>query len=105
MLIISQDKRSIINFDKVERLNYINNDKQKELMKESSLDIFAPLIKETTGMDFTAFTDFGIYVYFSNGQTVMIGEYKTEERVNEVLEEIINSFCEKLVYTMPKKEE
>jgi hypothetical protein len=91
MLIVSQDKKQIINFDRVERIQCVNNDGQKKFMEKSNLDIFAPIIKETTGIDFTELKDYGIYTYFSNGQSIIIGQYETEERAQEVLQEIIKT--------------
>ena len=89
MIIVSQDKRKTINFDKVERIEYINNDGQKEFMEKSNLAIFTPIIEKTTGINFKELKDFGIYVYFSSNQAIMIGQYETEERAKEVLQEML----------------
>lgn len=90
MIIVSQDKKQIINFDRVEKIQCVNNDGQKKFMEKSNLDIFAPIIKDTTGIDFTELKDYGIYLYFSKGQSIIIGQYETEERAKEILQEIID---------------
>lgn len=91
MIIVSQDKRTIVNF---KRINYI----------------------EITKKDDNSYT---IYLNFADSDWKNIGDYKTEERAEEVLKEVIrfyevcnrykysystNLFFEKrFIYEMPKE--
>ncbi len=91
MVIVSQDKR-IINFNRVENIDYVNNDAQKEFIEESNLDILTPLIKKTTRIDLAKLKGYGIYAYFPDGRNIMIGQYDTEKRAKEVLQEIVSKY-------------
>ena len=73
MIIVSQDKNIVVNFENVANINI-------EKYYNAS-------IKEE---DFT----FDIVAYMVSGELVRIGKYKTEERAKEVLQEIINKYRE-----------
>ena len=90
MIIVSQDKEKIVNFDNVGNIN-IEKCYNESLKQE----------------DFT----YDILVYIISGGLVRLGKYKTEERAKEVLAEIINMYkfnkCEAVgqkntVYKMPE---
>lgn len=81
MIIVSQDRTKLINFDRVEILGQDEDNKKR------------------------------ICCGFNNG-TMCLGEYKTEERATEVLQEIIvvykynclsDGFIAKGTYKMPKE--
>ena len=60
----------------------------EELIKNMGLDIFDSVIKETMRISVEDIEGYGIYVYFDNGDNTILGQYKTEERAKEVLQEI-----------------
>ena len=68
MIIVSQDKKAIVNFDNV-----------------SSIDIYPP---------FDDTDKFEINAERVNGELIELGIYETEERAKEVLQEIIDKFME-----------
>lgn len=90
MIIVSQDREEIVNFDNIEDI-WINNPLEND---EGEFEIRAE----------------------SCSYNNIIGEYKTEKRAKEVIEEIIKqyensmwklsrntiSFCEEFVYRMPE---
>lgn len=65
MIIVNQDKTNIVNFDNIINIKY------------------------------TDFTYIGggheIYCYGTKTEAIILGTYKTEERVKEVLQEIVNA--------------
>lgn len=91
MIIVSQDKK-IINFENVTKIDIANNDAQKKILKETNLDIFGPLIEKQLGIDYSQIKGFGVYAYFQDKTNVMIGQYKTEERAKEVLQDIVKKY-------------
>ena len=70
MIIVSQDKNIVVNFDNVANINI------EKCYNES--------IREE---DFT----FDILVFIVSSGLVRIGKYKTQERAKEVLQEIVNA--------------
>ena len=75
MLIISQDKMEVYNFDEIFRL-YVDNWSNEEFATESNCFC----IKAEKSSD--------------NMICAFLGEYKTEERAKEVLQEIIKAYKE-----------
>lgn len=75
MIIISQDKMEIFNFDKIFRL-YVDNWSNEEFATEPNCFC----IKAEKSSD--------------NMICAFLGEYKTEERAKEVLQEIIKAYRE-----------
>lgn len=71
MIIVSQDKNIVVNFDNVANINI------EKCYNES-----------TREDDFT----FDILVFIVSSGLVRIGKYKTEERSKEVLQEIIKGY-------------
>ena len=71
MIIISQDKDVLVNFDNVVNIN-IENCHNGSIKEE----------------DFT----FDISVYTASSELVRMGQYKTEERAKEVLQEIVQIY-------------
>ena len=67
MIIVSQDKRSVINFEKVKVIN-INKSDLREIGAYFNCD-------EENSLD-----------------NILLGKYKTEERAKEVLQEIILAY-------------
>lgn len=93
MIIVSQDKTEIINFDNTLRVKlFINDDDKDEQLYEIYAEVIAP-----------------------GDNYILLGTYYTEERAKEVLQEIIqcykdtnyeyeNCWClRNVVYEMPKK--
>ena len=73
MIIVSQDKMEILNFDEIFRL-YVDNWSNEEFATEPNCFC----IKAEKSSD--------------NMICAFLGEYKTEERAKEVLQEIVNLF-------------
>ena len=73
MIIVSQDKMEILNFDEIFRL-YVDNWSNEEFATEPNCFC----IKAEKSSD--------------NMICAFLGEYKTEERAKEVLQEIIKSY-------------
>lgn len=92
MIIVSQDRKKIINFNNIRGIMYIDNERQKELIKNMGLDIFDSVIKETMRISVEDIEGYGIYVYFDNGDNTILGQYKTEERAKEVLKMIVSAY-------------
>ena len=92
MIIVSQDRKKIINFNNIREIMYIDNERQKELIKNMGLDIFDSVIKETMRISVEDIEGYGIYVYFDNGDNTILGQYKTEERAKEVLKMIVSAY-------------
>lgn len=84
MIIVSQDKDNIVNFDNIVSIGINDFD----------------INRETTFQRITAETI---------GTTTALGDYKTEERAKEVLQEIVEQYqkiCDDtyfIVYEMPKE--
>lgn len=71
MIIVSQDKDKIVNFDNVGNIN-IEKCYNESLKQE--------------------YFTYDILVYIISSGIVRLGKYKTEERAKEVLQEIIKSY-------------
>ena len=96
MIIVSQDKMEIFNFDEIFRL-YVDNWSNEEFATEPNCFC----IKAEKSSD--------------NMICAFLGEYKTEEKAKEVLEEITDMYCRcnneygsigyvrNYVYKMPKE--
>ena len=96
MIIINQDKTEIFNFEEIFRL-YVDNWSNEEF--ETEPNCFCIKAEKSS--------DNMIYAF--------LGEYKTEERAKEVLQEIIKAYKEtnyeyencwclrNVIYEMPKK--
>jgi hypothetical protein len=97
MIIVKQNK-SIINFSKVSEIKIVDNEAQKEFLESTALGILAPLLKEKTGIDHMKLSGYGIYVYFEKDNWSILGEYKTEERAKEVLQEIIENYRKNIIH-------
>ena len=94
MIIVSQDKKEVINYDNVRKLGVIDNDFQKEFLKNSGLDIMSGLLSTEWSEKINDLNGFGIFAYFDNSDNTMLGQYKTEERAKKVLQEIIKSYAD-----------
>lgn len=86
MIIISQDKTEIFNFEEIFRL-YVDNWSNEEFATEPNCFC----IKAEKSSD--------------NMICAFLGEYKTEERAKEVLQEIVRVIEDELIisYYMPKR--
>ncbi len=102
MIIVSQNKNKIINFDNMRQIRCINSEKQKEIIRNTGLDIFDSIIKEKTGISVEDIKGYGIYVYFDNEDNIILGQYKTEERAKEVLQEIKYKYTEYVQLNNPR---
>lgn len=105
MIIVSKDEKSIINFDNIEKIRIINNDKQEQLINGSrELSSLVEMTEAILGTKLTGSKDFGIYVYFKGETNIMLGDYDAEEKCKEILKEIIDYYCSgKKVYYMPEE--
>lgn len=83
MIIVSQNKNIIVNFNNISNINV------EKCYNES--------IKEE---DFT----FDIYAYAVASGMIRIGKYETEERAKEVLKEIVEAIKGKSQITMTQEE-
>lgn len=111
MIIVKQNKEDIVNFSRVAEIKIIDYEVQKEVLEDKLGDIFASMLKANLEIDNTKLSGYGIYAYFEKGNWSVLGEYKTEERAKEVLQEIIDMYkfnrCEAVgqknaVYRMPE---
>lgn len=91
MIIVKQNK-SIINFSKVSEIKIVDNEAQKEFLESTALGILEPLLKERTGIEHMKLSGYGIYAYFEKDNWSVLGEYSTEERAKEVLQEIVKTY-------------
>lgn len=76
MIIVSQDKESIVNYENIEVLG-IGNPLENNNAK------------------------FGIIANVISDNQYILGEYKTEKRAKEVLQEIINNYANSQIVKLP----
>lgn len=93
MIIVKQNK-DIVNFSRVSEIKIVDYEAQKESLKNKLGDIFVSALIANVGIDDTKISGYGIYAYFEKDNWSVLGEYKTEERAKEVLQEIIDKFME-----------
>lgn len=91
MIIVKQNK-SIINFSRVSEIKIVDYEAQKESLENKLGDIFVSALIANVGIDDTKLSGYGIYAYFEKDNWSVLGEYKTEERAKEVLQEIAQKF-------------
>lgn len=91
MIIVKQNK-SIINFSRVSEIKIVDYEAQKESLENKLGDIFVSALIANVGIDDTKLSGCGIYAYFEKDNWSVLGEYKTEERAKEVLQEIVKTY-------------
>ena len=91
MIIVKQNK-DIINFSRVSEIKIVDYEAQKESLENKLGDIFVSALIANVGIDDTKLSGYGIYAYFEKDNWSVLGEYKTEERAKEVLQEIAQKF-------------
>jgi len=90
MIIVSQNRKNIINFDNVIRITLVDNNAQKRILDENKLNVLTSFLENASGQDYSKQLEgFGIYVYFDVDNNIMLGKYATEERAKEILQEIV----------------
>lgn len=111
MIIVKQNKEDIVNFYRVSEIKIVDYEAQKESLENKLGDIFVSALIANVGIDDTKLSGYGIYAYFEKDNWSVLGEYKTEERAKEILQEIIDMYkfnrCEAVgqknaVYRMPE---
>ena len=82
MIIVSQDKKEIVNFDSVISIKIYHNDEDNECLYEIYATVEAP-----------------------DDNYILLGLYETEERAKEVLKEIVACYTSdgQVWYEMPEK--
>lgn len=98
MIIVKQNKEDIVNFSRVAEIKIIDYVEQKEVLEDKLGDIFASILKANVGIDNTKLSGYGIYAYFEKDNWSVLGEYKTEERAKEVLQEIIENYRKNIIH-------
>lgn len=95
MIIVKQNK-DIINFSKVSEIKIVDYEAQKKFLENNNNlgDIFASILKANAGIDNTKLSRYGICAYFEKDNWSVLGEYKTEKRAKEVLQEIVKATIE-----------
>lgn len=91
MIIVKQNK-DIVNFSRVSEIKIVDYEAQKESLENKLGDIFVSVLIANVGIDDTKLSGYGIYAYFEKDNWSVLGEYKTEERAKEVLQEIAQKF-------------
>ena len=91
MIIVKQNK-DIVNFSRVSEIKIVDYEAQKESLENKLGDIFVSALIANVGIDDTKLSGDGIYAYFEKDNWSVLGEYKTEERAKEVLQEIAQKF-------------
>ena len=91
MIIVKQNK-DIVNFSRVSEIKIVDYEAQKESLENKLGDIFVSVLIANVGIDDTKLRGYGIYAYFEKDNWSVLGEYKTEERAKEVLQEIAQKF-------------
>ena len=76
MIIVSQDKKEVINFEKILSVKLFHDDEDNECLYEIYTTVNAP-----------------------GDNYILLGQYKTEERAKEVLQEITQRYCSYLELT------
>ena len=92
MIIVKQNKEDIVNFSRVAEIKIVYYEAQKESLENKLGDIFVSALIANVGIDDTKLSGYGIYAYFEKDNWSVLGEYKTEERAKEVLQEIAQKF-------------
>lgn len=87
MIIVKQNK-DIVNFSRVSEIKIVDYEAQKKSLKNNLGDIFVSALIANVEIDGTKLSGYGIYAYFEKDNWSVLGEYKTEERAKEVLQEI-----------------
>ena len=91
MIIVKQNK-DIVNFSRVSEIKIVDYEAQKESLENKLGNIFVSALIANVGIDDTKLSGYGIYAYFEKDNWSVLGEYKTEERAKEVLQEIAQKF-------------
>ena len=91
-MIIVQQNKDIVNFSRVSEIKIVDYEAQKESLENKLGDIFVSALIANVGIDDTKLSGYGIYAYFEKDNWSVLGEYKTEERAKEVLQEIAQKF-------------
>lgn len=98
MIIVKQNK-DIVNFSRVAEIKIVDYEAQKETLENNLGDIFASmLLKANLGINDTKLSGYGIYAYFEKDNWSVLGEYKTEERAKEVLQEIVENYRKNIIH-------
>lgn len=99
MIIVKQNK-DIINFSKVSEIKIVDYEAQKKFLENNNNlgDIFASILKANAGIDNTKLSRYGICAYFEKDNWSVLGEYKTEERAKEVLQEIVENYRKNIIH-------
>lgn len=92
MIIVKQNKEDIVNFSRVAEIKITDYVAQKEVLEDKLGDIFASILKANVGIDNTKLSGYAIYAYFEKDNWSVLGEYKTEGRAKEVLQEIVRIY-------------
>lgn len=104
MIIVSQDREQIINFDNIKTVKVEYNDYRTKFFNidfEEEMDYQSP--QEAINLK-----KYEIYAGFGNSDKTILGKYKTKERAIEVLQEIEEQYqkiCDDsyfIVYEMPE---
>lgn len=98
MIIVKQNKEDIVNFSRVAEIKITDYVAQKEVLEDKLGDIFASILKANVGIDNTKLSGYAIYAYFEKDNWSVLGEYKTEERAKEVLQEIIENYRKNIIH-------
>lgn len=93
MIIVKQNK-DIVNFSRVSEIKIVDYEAQKKSLKNNLGDIFVSALIANVEIDGTKLSGYGIYAYFEKDNWSVLGEYKTEERAKEVLQEIVKATIE-----------
>ena len=91
MIIVKQNK-DIVNFSRVSEIKIVDYEAQKESLENKLGDIFVSALIANVGIDDTKLSGYGIYAYFEKDNWSVLGDYNTEERAKEVLQEIAQKF-------------
>lgn len=91
MIIVKQNK-DIVNFSRVSEIKIVDYEAQKESLENKLGDIFVSALIANVGINDTKLSGYGIYAYFEKDNGSVLGEYKTEERAKEVLQEIAQKY-------------
>lgn len=97
MIIVKQNK-DIVNFSRVSEIKIVDYEAQKESLENKLGDIFVSALIANVGIDDTKISGYGIYAYFEKDNWSVLGEYKTEERAKEVLQEIIENYRKNIIH-------
>ena len=93
MIIVKQNK-DIVNFSRVSEIKIVDYEAQKKSLKNNLGDIFVSALIANVEIDGTKLSGYGIYAYFEKDNWSVLGEYKTEKRAKEVLQEIMKKYLD-----------